>query len=485
MLDYQGLKRSVTDYSSTGWTAGVLPTVSSVTYNGNRSYDITFAGPVTDYLTPGMRLKTVRQVSAPTQCTSLNGSTQYFNRTSASLTGMTFTDDFVLSAWIKLNSYTNSIIVSRTNTISGWYLQSDASGRISLVGTNAGVGNFSFIRTYQSIPLNKWVHVSAQLDMSSFTVSPTTSYIMIDGVDVPSEVSRSGTNPTSLVQAGNLEIGSYNGGTLPFPGKIAQVAIFNAKVTQATMRGYISQGLSGTETNLVSAYSFNGNANDLNTTNANNLTASGSATATNADSPFSLNGSGTATGTDDYGLIQKISSTVATVQVPVGCTIPTSGGISATYVSTQQAPFNFPMDKYLWEVVFINKTQVNTGSIASSNTITNFTGHRLTVPIGYGELSFSCFGLITVAVATTFLSQIMGLSTTTNSYSDFEIVVRGAAVSASISEEDYTFAKSKSIYNSSATIYYLNSRSSLASNSTQYADGTYGPTIIKFLPSGL
>jgi hypothetical protein len=40
---------------------------------------------------------------------------------------------------------------------------------------------------------------------------------MIDGVNVPASVTRGGTNPTSLIQAGNLEIGSINGGTATFP----------------------------------------------------------------------------------------------------------------------------------------------------------------------------------------------------------------------------------------------------------------------------
>jgi hypothetical protein len=68
--------------------------------------------------------------------------------------------------------------------------------------------------------------------MSAFTATTLTSYTMLDGLDVPATVSRAGTNPTALIQAGNLQIGAAN--TLNFfPGKIAQVAIYNAKVTQA------------------------------------------------------------------------------------------------------------------------------------------------------------------------------------------------------------------------------------------------------------
>lgn len=350
-----------------GWTVG-LATPNTVTCNGNRSYDLVFNGTdLTGTLSPGMRLRTTRTVAAPTQCTSLNGTTQYYSKSSP--TGMTFTDDFVVSVWVKLTSYANVVIASRYNGTSGWGLYIGSTGQVHLVGYNAGAANYSEVVSYQSVPLNKWVHISAQLDMSTFTASTTTSYVMIDGVDVPSSVGRGGTNPTALVQAGNLEIGSWNAGTLPFPGKIAQVAVFNAKVTQATMQGYISQGLSGSETSLISAYSFNNSINDLNTTNANNLTANGSAVATNADSPFGTQASGSISSTLDYGIIQSATfstNTTVTVQVPEGCTIPTSGGVSAVSYSTQKAPYGFPIQTSKWEISYICNIDVTSASLSTN-----------------------------------------------------------------------------------------------------------------------
>ncbi|NBW21919.1 MAG: LamG domain-containing protein, partial [Caulobacteraceae bacterium] len=293
---------------ASGWTLIPSTVPNTVTYNGNRSYTCVInSTDLTSYVSAGMRVRTTRTVAAPTQCTSLNGTTQYYSKSSPA--GMTFTDDFVVSAWVKLSSYAagNQTVVSRFNGTSGWQLNIQSTGQIELVGFNGGGANKSYLQSYQSLPLNKWVHVTAQLDMSSFTATTTTSYAMIDGVDIPVQVGRAGTNPTSLIQAGNLEIGSTNSGTAPFNGKIAQVAIFNAKVTQAIMQGYISQGLSGSETSLISAYSFNNSINDLNTTNANNLTANGSAVATNADSPFGGQADGTVSSTIDYGIITKIS----------------------------------------------------------------------------------------------------------------------------------------------------------------------------------
>lgn len=345
---------SLYDTYRTGWTnLGYTP--ATVTANGNRSYDAVISSvDLTSTVSPGMRLRIDRTTVAPTQCTSLNGTTQYWVKTTPNK--LTFTDDFVVSAWVKQSAYsvTGTIIASRYNGTSGWALYTNPSGQVVLQGFNAGSANSSLVTSHQSIPLNKWVHITAQLDMSTFTATTTTSYVMLDGRDVPAFVSRSGTNPTALVQAGNLEIGSWNGGLIPFSGKIAQVAIYNAKVTQATILASISQGLSGSETSLASAYSFNNSTSDLNTATPNDLSAgAGAPTATNADSPFGVDGTGTP-GVYDYALIMKTAysggNTTLTLQVPEGCTIPTSGTIDALAYSVQGNPVGWIEDKNRWMV---------------------------------------------------------------------------------------------------------------------------------------
>ena len=374
-----------------GWT-GLANNPSTITYNGNRNYDLVFnAVDISNTVSPGMKLKLTRTVAAPTQCTDLeSGSSQYFSRTSASLTGMTFTDDFVVSAWVKLESYPSSAsIASRYNGTSGWSLVINSTGRVQLTGFNGGSGNYSLVASHASIPLNKWVHVAAQLDMSTFTASTTTSYIMIDGVDVPAEISRAGTNPTALVQAGDLQIGAANSVGF-FDGKLAQVAIFNAKVTQATMRSYMSQGLSGSETSLISAYSFNNSINDLNTTNANNLTANGSAVATNADSPFA---NAVTAGLEEYAEINSVTfstNTTVNVRVPETCMIPTSGGISNTYYAVGVNPYGLPyFTKILAQAMSLSAFSTSSGTDtqipALSLTLTTPTNSKVKISVTGGN----------------------------------------------------------------------------------------------------
>lgn len=456
--------------SSAGWSPlGDVP--DTVTANGNRSYDLVFnSNDLTDTITPGMRLRTARTVAAPDQCTSLNGTSQYWSKSSPS--GMTFTDDFSVSAWVKLSSYgAVSTIVSRYNGTSGWQLNLQTNGTVLLSGYNASSANYSYVTTYQSIPLNKWVHISAQLDMSAFTATTTTSYVMIDGVDVPATVVRAGTNPTALVQAGNLEIGSYNGGTSPFPGKIAQVAIYSAKVTQATHLAAMNQGLTGSETNLISAYSFDGTGDDLSANN-NDLTANGGAAATNDDSPFGNSGVST---TLDYAIVMKAAfstNTTLTVQVPEGCTIPTTGGVSTVDYSTQSVPYGFPRQSGKWDIQVL----LNSAREFSPSSNTWFEVSKILVPtgswlIGYQTSVRHTGGTSVVRAAYTTLSETTAaVSKNTGP----------GAVTAAVSTEVYGTHTVEFPYSvNTATINYLNAKPGLNAPSANgfSVPGILGPDV--------
>lgn len=476
--------RTLATTTPQGWTA-LSQAPNTVTYNGNRSYTCVFNS--VDYsatLSAGMRLYLTRTVAGPTQCTSLNGTTQFYNKTSPA--GMTFTDDFVVSAWVKLSSYsTNDMaIMSRYNGTSGWALGLSANtGQVFLAGWNGGAANFSQVVSTTSLPLNRWVHVAAQLDMSAFTATTTTSYVMIDGLGTPATVSRGGTNPTALVQAGNLEVGSYNAGTKLFPGKIAQAAVFSAKVTQATILTYISQSLAGTETNLISAYSFNNTINDLNTSNANNLTANGSAAATNADSPYGNQADGTISSTKEYGIIQSVAfstNTTLVVQVPEGCAFPVSGGLTAASYSTQKLPYGFPADPGKWEVVLLSNA-LDVASGVSSATYYNPDSLSFTIPIGvydvYYELSlYQTNGTANIA------APYAALSTANNSFSDNDFITRWVSRASTTSSQETTVFRRKILTFSSATVYYLVTKTDVTGGTTNIGfNGAGSPTIVKAL----
>jgi hypothetical protein len=295
---------------------------------------------------------------------------------------------------------------------------------------------------------------------------------MFDGVDVPAVSERAGTNPTALIQAGNLEIGTFNAGSF-FTGKIAQVAIYNAKVTQANIRATISQGLAGSETSLVSAFSFNNAITDLVIGTGNNLTANGSAVATNADSPFGLQADGTTAGTTDYAIITKTAfstNTTLTVQVPEGNAIPTTGGVSAVSYSTQKVPYGFPSQRGKWQIMAKYKAQTNV-----TNTVTaQYAGRQLSIPIG--EWIATIVGMNTVVVGTAGQTSQYGLSSATSSYSEDDMIsyVTGDVASQAANG---SYGLSKPLSLSTQTIYYLVNNVSNAAATSNLASPTV-PDII-------
>ena len=462
--------------NANGWV-DLLSAPNTVTALGNRSYSMVFNGvDHTDLISPGMRLKLTRTVTAPTQCADLeSGSSHYFNKTSPS--GMTFTDDFTVSAWVKLESYTGGAqtIASRYNGTSGWALEVQSSGQVAIIGWNNNSANYSQILSAQSVPLNRWVHIAAQLDMSAFTATTTTSYVMIDGVNVPGTVSRGGTSPTALIQAGNLEIGSKNAGSF-FDGKIAQVAIYSAKVTQANILATMAQGLTGSETSLISAYSFNNTLNDL-SANANNLTAQNSAVATATDSPFA----GGSVGTTEYGIVTAATfstDTTLTVQVPEGGAIPTTGGVSAISYSIMKSPFGFPLDPDKWTVTTINSTDASQSS-PTNGTWYNLGSINISIPTGVWSVRYQASLYITKA-ASTDLRAALTLSTSNSSESDSDLTsfqqIGGASGTLTLATH---MNKNKIMTTTAATVYYLNAKSLVGSASNLVVIGSSGhPTRI-------
>jgi hypothetical protein len=436
---------------------GGAPTVSSVTANGNRSYTINFASDYSTTLSPGMRLKTTRTVAAPTQCTDLeSGSSQYFSKTSP--TGLSFTTTYTCSAWIKLESYgaTSGIIARRNADTEGWAFEIGSDGRLYLSALRIAANN-KVGATYQSVPLNKWVHVAASMDV---TVAGDASTLMyIDGVLVPSAVTTTGTC-TALVQGTTaLVVGAgKSAGTSPFDGKIAQAAVYSAVLSAATIRAAANQTLTGSETSLVSAYSFNGVITDLNTSNANNLTAIASAVATEADSPFGGQADGTESSTLDYAIITKIATTAVTVQVPEGCTIPTTGGISGVSYATVKTPYGFPGQRGKWQISSISLT--NQAQLTpTSATWYNVGSHQLSVPVGSwattieGNISAGESGG-TLITASATLSKANNTQDNLLFTSTFTVNAgAGAAANVNIGGG---YSKTVDVETSAIQVYYLN-----------------------------
>lgn len=453
-----------------GWNLlNIAP--SSVTALGNGSYSVVF--PSVDYsgvVGNGMRMRFTRTVSAPIQCTSLSGSGQYYSKTTPA--GMTQTDNISIGGWIKPSAYQNSHILAKTATAGtdGYRLYVNSTGQLTING------NGRFCTTNQSVGLNKWVHVVMTLSMATSTV---TAYI--NGVAV--NTSTLGGAGAAITSAGNLWVGSRESGTEPFAGKLAQVFMASKVLSATEVKAIYSQGLTSADMatySIVSAYSFNNSINDINTTNANNLTATGGAVATNADSFCGIQSDGTISTVYDYGVVMNVSfstNTTAIVQVPEGGTIPTSGGVSAVSYATVDKPFGFPADPKKWRLESYYKTAGNQATPASL-TWYNLGSEKLNVPIGSWRIGYYVtFGADRAAAGRTDCS--IALSTSTSSANDLELISSCATGNADIFSSAPGHRMRPTVL-AAATDHYLIGRVNQASMQTLYAfgDDTWGPNII-------
>ena len=411
-----------------GWSPlGATP--DTVTANGNKSYDLVFNGTdLTDTITEGMRVRTARTVAAPTYMGgAFNGTTHYFTKTSPTSTLSTVTNNFSLKATIEPSAYAVGYIQGRGDATSanGLFLRMNADGTVSVGVSNAGVLNYRIVTTYQSLPLNKKTKVWA-------TWASGTGVILFDGVSVPvASAVTGGTAPTTAGTGGDFSIGrwgAYSSGY--FTGYISDVGVFNAVLAEATMRSYDSQALTGAETNCIGAWSLNNTGVNQQAPGTNDLTATGGVGYSNR-SPYGNNGVST---TLDYGIVMAKSfstNTTLTVQVPEGCTIPTSGGVASMDYSINAVPYGFPKDKGKWALVTIRR-ESNLQSTPTPSTwyATAIPSPLINVPTGAWAVGYIAQPQIVSAGATSGAGYVtLSTSSVAETIFDLTAVIYSSATS--------------------------------------------------------
>jgi hypothetical protein len=393
-----------------GWSASAGTHSVGTGYNsGNRSFEIDTASDLSGTVSPGMRYKVNRNTPPPTQCADLEASSsQYASKTSP--TGIVFTTTYSAEAWVQLESYgSNMGIVSRFNGTNGWRMFLLSDGTIYADGYNGTA--LDRIESYQSIPLNKKVHIAVALTMNT----SGSSAIYIDGVLVPTKFTNGGA--TTISQAGDLQVGAYSSGST-FDGKLSDVRVWSdirtATEIQDNMFGYPAD-----TTGLVAHFKLAGDFTDS-SSNGNDLTASGGAVATDVDNPWNAT---------EYGIITAVSATTIQVFCPTGYGIPNET-LTAPFYSTQAVPFGFPRDKGLWRVSFRLRTTIST---ASNATFAAMTGMSFSVPVGAWIVGYTAGLNVTAVVALFFnLNDVAqtGLSSTSSDLS-MQSVLYGTSGSAS------------------------------------------------------
>jgi len=457
-----------------GWTS-VVPTITDVTNNGNRSYTLTHSASVAAVISEGMRRRFQRTVAANTYMGGLmNGSSHYFTKTSPSGTLGTVTNNFTIEAYVQPTSYQAGPFCGRSDATraNSFGLEMTATGAVRAYVFNGGTGNYRYIDTSQSLPLNKKTHVA--MSWASGTI-----LIYLDGISVPlNTVATAGTNPTTAGTGGDFSIGrngAYAG--VYFPGYISNVAVFDAVLSAATIREHSTRKLLGNETNCIGAWSLDNTANDQSAA-GNNLTATGGVGFSNV-SPFGNNGKSS---TLEYGLVMNVSSDGLTevVQVPEGCALPTA--ITSQDYSTQGNPFGWVSDKGRWLLETLCKAQYSQLS-PTAGTWYNIASLSLTIPIGGWE--YIGYKLQMYANRASGDAQVGAtLSTANNSDSSSGLFRQTTGTNPAT---DYNTAMSFQypIRTTAATPYYLNEYTPGTGHTGIYVVGSNSTAVINALPAGL
>lgn len=360
---------NISGTSDSGWVA-LATAPSLVATNGNRSFDLQYAGvDYTDRLSKGMRLKIPRTSTAPTQSADFNGTSQYASKASPS--GYTWNTAITCEANVEIDAYaTNNCIVSRRLAgTSGFELRVSSDGTVLLICFRAA-SNSRQVQSLQSVPLGRKTHIAASIDMATGT-----SAIYFDGVSVPVFASTTGT-ATTFTQGGSLQIGAYDSANDFLDGRLSQVRVWSAVRTATEIKNTMNGELTGAETNLASYWKLNGDFNDS-TSNANHLTASGGATATYADNPFSSTA---------YAIVMSkpvyaAGNTTLTVQAANGYAIPNETLGTSSY-STVKNPYGFPIGNDKWEVLYFNPNTLTPGISITANNWANPASQQILIPVG-------------------------------------------------------------------------------------------------------
>lgn len=331
---------------------GTGETWNYVGSNGQREFQYVTAGDKRTKYQNGMKVRMPRVTTTiPTQRALLNrASSQYASRVSGSVANLTVTDDITIEATIKLTSYSSDqMIISRGDGNSGWWFGVDSTGRLTLSASNTAPGNYRRVVSNMSIPLNTEIVVAASLDMSGFTNATCKTFF--DGAEVPSSLVSAGTNPTSFINNGTVNIGAI--GVTPsnyYDGYVQEIKLWHAIRTVAQIKAGYHTPLVGNEANLAGYWKCNGNFNDTHA-NANHLTAQNGAVATNASTFFN---------STEYGIIHDLSfaagNTTITIFTGIAYTAPAEN-LSGISYSAASNPIGFNRNPALWTVTAFKMTQ--------------------------------------------------------------------------------------------------------------------------------
>jgi len=431
--------------TTNGWT-GLGATLTYGANDGNKEFTLTTTTDLSTSVTPGMKIQLKRSTTPPATSANFNSSlSQYMYNVSPS--GITFTNQFTIEAWVYMFSYgTLQGILNRSSgsTSGGWNFEITSGGQVrAFYGTGSSFTDFI---SNQAIPLNQWVHVAVSVS----STATKTAVIYINGTSVYTYSAL--TAATSLTQQSiYLTVAAQNNGTGGyFNGNITEVRLWSNAQTQTQIRANMGINLVGTETGLVGLWRLgNGDITDR-TSNANNLTKSSILVTVGTTYPYNP---------IEYGIITSYSANTPTVGTNT-ITVYTGNSnvipnqtLTNPYISTARLPYGFNGDRSNWSVTTLMAYQIRYNT-PTANSWYNL-GWSINIPTGAWLASYNSWNVATIGSGTSFFTVSNALSTSPTSVSDWRLYATADSGSYAGTEIDAELIKSAFINNSAITSWYL------------------------------
>jgi hypothetical protein len=144
------------------------------------------------------------------------------------------------------------------------------------------------------------------------------------------------------------------------------------------------------------------------------------------------------------------TDTTLSIQVPEGCQLPTTGGITSVDYSTQNVPYGFPRSKDRFDIL----VQINAGYTAAASTVI-WLKNQIVPPIGSWKLSYE-LNVSQVLSGAGTNNAYYGLMTASATNPVTTDLLTSANTVVSVAEYYPVVAKSKDVNLTVATPYYIN-----------------------------
>lgn len=323
-------------------------------------------------------------------------SSQYFTKSSP--TGISFTGPFTAEALVRVRTIGSATVtvlgkLDAARTGGGWNFGITSSGAV--IAEYGSGSSFTDFISYQSLPLNQWVHIGVAVT----SVSSKTAVVYINGIPVDSTSSH--TAATSLVQASvDLRLGAASATTTNTFADIdvQEVRLWSTARTGAQIAANYDKPLAGSESNLIAYYPLDGDSNDHSPT-GNNMTASGGALAT------TLGGSWTAT---EWGKVVDVAFSAGNTTISMftgNKSAPPNEDITNASYTYSRTPPGMPNGNDDWTIFFEWHSNPTPATTVAPTAYQPLVGSGISVPIGKWWLEPDLIVTATAAGSVTFTAQ--------------------------------------------------------------------------------